>query len=72
MVAGATVALPTDDFRAADPFTVYAYVPIGVTAFNERLIAYPDAGWTYAQGGPHTFTWGLRAAAPGFQAGLQI
>lgn len=59
-VTGGTAELPTDDFRATDPFTAYAYVPVGVAALDGHLAAYPNVGWSYTQGGPHELSWGLR------------
>lgn len=60
VVAGGTADLPTDDFRAADPFTAYAYVPVGVSGLDGHVVAYPNIGWSYTQGGPHELSWGLR------------
>lgn len=60
VVAGSTAELPTDDFRAADPFTMYAYVPVGVSALDGHWITYPNVGWTYTQGGAHELIWGVR------------
>lgn len=60
VVAGGTAELPTDDFRTDDPFTAYAYVPVGVAALDGHFVVYPNVGWSYAQGGPHELSWGLR------------
>jgi len=60
LVAGGTAELPTNDLRAADPFTTYGYGAAGVSALDGQVVAYPNAGWSYTQGGPHALTWGLR------------
>lgn len=60
LVAGGTAELPTDDFRAANPITMYAYVPAGVSVLDGRWAVYPNVGWVHTQGGPHAVSWGLR------------
>jgi hypothetical protein len=60
-VAGGTAELPTDDFRTPDPFTAYAYVPVGLAVRDGHVVAYPNAGWSYTQGGVHEIIWGARA-----------
>ena len=61
LVGGGTAELPTTDFRASDPFTVYAYGVAGAPAFGGQLTAYPNLGWTHTQGDGHALSWGLRA-----------
>lgn len=52
LVAGGTAELPTDDFRAADPFTTYAYGAAGVSALDGQVVAYPSAGGVARRVGP--------------------
>lgn len=59
VVGGATAM--ADALLDSESGSVYAYVPLNITLLGGRFVLYPNAGWTYARGGLHEFTWGLRA-----------